>query len=72
MLFACAIDGEDETAIDLFVEVKVEVVERRLRIARLRLFAPPLQQPVTSTSELIGDRAGDQIDRRHRFGLSMQ
>jgi hypothetical protein len=63
---------EDETAIDLFVEVEVEVLQGPLRVAKLGLFAPALQKPPTSTGEFIGYQAGDQIDRRHRFGLSLQ
>jgi hypothetical protein len=34
---------EDKAAIHLLVEVEVEVVERLLRIAKLRLLAPALQ-----------------------------
>jgi len=34
---------EDQAAIRLLVEVKIEVVESHLRIAKLCLFPPPFQ-----------------------------
>jgi hypothetical protein len=54
---------EDQAAIHLLVEVEVEVVERLLRITKLRLLTSPLQQTLTSFGQLVGDRAGEQIFR---------
>ncbi len=55
---------EDQTSIQFLVEVKIEIVERLLWVAKLCLFSPPLQQPIASTSELIRNEAGDQIEGR--------
>src|ERR1035438_2507695 len=62
---------EDQTAIHFLIEVEVEVVERSLRITKLRLFSSPLEQPFAATSEFVGYQAGDEIDRRHRFRLGL-
>src|ERR1019366_7832337 len=62
---------EDQTPIRLFVEAEIEVVERFLRVTKLRLFPPPLQQPLASASEFVRDQAGDEIDGCHRFDLSL-
>jgi hypothetical protein len=50
---------EDQTAIHLFVEVEVEVVEGPERVAELGLFAPALQHAVGAAGEFIGDQAGE-------------
>jgi hypothetical protein len=42
-----------------------------VRIAKVRLLASAFQQSITPTGEFIRHQAGDQIDRRHRFGLSL-
>jgi hypothetical protein len=44
---------EDQTAIHLLVEVEVEVVEGPLRVAKLGLLGPALQQTIAATSELL-------------------
>src|SRR5882672_62633 len=62
---------EDQTTIHLLIEVEVEVVERSLRITKLRLFSSPLKQPFAATSEFVGYQAGDEIDGRHRFHLGL-
>src|SRR5271166_5906170 len=40
---------EHQAAVHLLVEGEVEVVEGSLRVAELRLFTSPLQQPITSS-----------------------
>jgi hypothetical protein len=61
---------EDQPAI-IFLLKQVEVFQRGMRIAKVRFLAPTFQQPITATSQFIGNEARDQIDRRHRFGLSL-
>ena len=51
---------EDETAIHLWVEGEVEVVERFVRIAKAGLFAAPLEQTVAAAGEFVGDHIRDQ------------
>src|SRR5258708_2167767 len=41
----------DQRAIHLLVEIKVKVVEGRVRVAKPRLFVLPLEQAVLSTQE---------------------
>ena len=62
---------EDQTAIHLLVEVEVEVIEGLLRVAKLGLLCPALQQAIAATSEFVGDQAGEEVDRGHGFGLSL-
>src|ERR1700689_1559794 len=47
---------EDQTAIHLWVELEVEVVELLVCVAELRLLVTPLQQPPAATGELVGDQ----------------
>ena len=47
---------EDQTAIHLLVEVKVEIVECGLWIAKPGFLSPALQQPVASASQFIGNQ----------------
>ena len=35
------------------------------------LFFSALQQSFAATSEFVGDEAGEEVDRRHGFGLSL-
>ena len=62
---------EDQAAIHLRVEIEVEVVERLVGIAEAGLFAPPFQEPVRAPRQLVGDERGEQVDRRHGFGLRL-
>jgi hypothetical protein len=62
---------ENQTAIHFGIEGEVEVIDGFLRIAKLGLLAPPFQQAVATTSEFVGDQAGDQIDGCHGFDLSL-
>ena len=62
---------EDQTAIHLGIESEIEIVQRLLRVAEGGLLAPPLQQPLAATHELIGDQTRNQIDGGHGFGLSL-
>jgi len=62
---------EDQTAIDLRVEIEIEIVQRLLRVAEGGLLAPPLQQALAASGEFIGDQTRDQIDGGHGFGLSL-
>src|SRR5215472_16646163 len=61
---------EDQTAVDLGIEGEIEIVQRLLRVAEGGLLAPPLQQALAATGELIGDQTRDQIEGGHGFGLS--
>jgi len=62
---------ENQTAIHLRIEGEVEVVQRLVWVAEGGLFAAPVEQPLTAPGQLVGDQARDQIDGRHRFGLSL-
>jgi hypothetical protein len=62
---------EDQTAIHLLVEVEVEVVDGCLRVAKLSLLGPALQQAIAATSELVRDQAGEEVDGWHGFGLRL-
>ena len=62
---------ENQTSIHLLVEVQIEVVEGFLRIAELRLFSPPLEQPLGSTHEFIRYQTGEEVDGGHRFRLGL-
>jgi hypothetical protein len=57
---------EDQTAIHLLVEVEVKVVEGSLRVAKLSLLGPALQQAVAATSEFVGD----QQERKSMGGMA--
>ena len=48
---------EDETAIHLLVEGEVEIVQRLLRIAELRLFASAFQQPRAAPVQFVRNQA---------------
>ena len=63
---------EDQTAIHLWIELEVEVVELLVCVAELRLLVAPLQQPPAATGELVGDQDGDQVDGGHVLRLSLQ
>jgi hypothetical protein len=62
---------EDQTPVHLLVKVEIEVVERHLRIAKLRLFASPFQQSVAAASQFIGYQTGKEVDGGHRFCLGL-
>ena len=62
---------EDQTTIHFRIEGEVEVVQRLVGVAERSLFAPPVEQPLAAPTQLVGDQARDQIDRRHRFGLGL-
>src|SRR5581483_544793 len=62
---------EDQAAIHLGVEVKVEIVERFLRIAKLSLLATAIEQTLAASGEFITNQAGDEIDGRHGLGLCL-
>jgi hypothetical protein len=62
---------KDQAAVHLLVEVEVEVVECLKRVAELGLLAAALQHAVGATGEFVGDQTRDQIQRGHRFGLSL-
>jgi hypothetical protein len=51
---------ENQTAIHLGIEGEVEVIEFFLRIAKLGLLAPPVQQAIAATGKFVGDQAGDE------------
>jgi hypothetical protein len=62
---------EHQAAIHFSVEVEVEVIESFVRVAELGLFFSSLQQSLATTSEFVGDEAGEEVDRGHGFGLSL-
>src|ERR1700680_1056277 len=62
---------EDQTAIHLGIEGEVEVIDGFLRIAKAGLLSPTFQQAVAATGEFVRDQAGDQVDGRHGFDLSL-
>jgi hypothetical protein len=62
---------EDQAAIHLLIEGKVEVIEGLLGVAELGLLCPPLQQALATPSEFVGDQTGEQVDGGERFGLCL-
>jgi hypothetical protein len=50
---------EDQTAIDLRIEIEIEIVEGLLRVAEGGLLAPPLQEALAAT--------GDSSETRHEI-----
>src|SRR5205823_13545036 len=62
---------EDKAAVHLLVEVEVEVIQYLLRIAECGGLSAAFQQAVTATTQFIRNQTGDQINRRHAFGLSL-
>jgi hypothetical protein len=62
---------EHQAAIHFSVEVEVEVIESFVRVAELGLFFSSLQQSLATTSEFVGDEAGEEVDGGHGFGLSL-
>jgi hypothetical protein len=62
---------EDQAAVHLLVEVEVEVIESLLRVTKLSLFFPSLQQSLAATSKFVGDQAGEEVDRSHGFCLGL-
>ena len=66
-------DGEvvDQGAIHLLVEIEIKAIERAIGIAEAGLFVPPLEQPILSAQELVGDQRRHEIDRREAIGLRL-
>ena len=62
---------EDQTAIHFRVEIEVELVESLLRVPELGQFAPPLEQSLAASAQLVADQTRDQIDRRHVRALGL-
>jgi hypothetical protein len=62
---------EDQTAVHLGIEGKVEVVERLLRVAKLGLLAATFQQAITAPHQFVGHQCRDQVDGRHGLGLGL-
>jgi hypothetical protein len=62
---------EDEGAVDLAVEVKVEGVERLAGVPEAGLRAPASEEPILAADELIGDERGDEIERHQPLGLGL-
>src|SRR5260370_42363241 len=60
---------EHQAAIHLRVEGEVEVVQSLMRVAEGGLFAPAIQESLTAAGQLVAPPTGDQIHRRHAFGL---
>src|ERR1700691_4744810 len=63
---------EDQTAVHLWVELEVEVIQLLVWVTELRLLVAPLQQSLAATGKFVGDQDGDQIDGSHGLGLSLQ
>ena len=61
----------DERPIHLLVEIEIEGIEGAVRITEARLFVPPLEEPVLSAQELVGDEHRHEIDRCELLGLGM-
>lgn len=55
----------------LGLKVKSKLSRFFLRIAKLSLFSPTFQQAIATAGEFVRDQAGDQVDGRHRFHLSL-
>src|SRR5215471_18424363 len=62
---------EHQAAVELWVELKIEVVERLVGIAEAGLFAATLQQPARPFGELVVDQSRQQIDGSHRLSLRL-
>ena len=63
--------SKHQAAIHLRVEGEVEVVQSLVRVAEGGLFAPAIQQSLAAAGKLVAHQTGDQIDRRHGFGLRL-
>ena len=63
---------EDQTAIHLWIELEVEVIQLLVGVTELRLLVAPLQQPLAATGKFVGDQDGDQVDGSHGLRLSLQ
>ena len=63
---------EDQTAVHLWIELEVEVIELLVCVAELRLLVAPVQQALTAAGEFIGDQDGDQVDGGHVLRLCLQ
>ena len=63
---------EDKTAVHLWIELEVEVVELLVCITELRLLVAPLQQSPAATGEFVGDQDGDQVDGGHSLCLRLE
>jgi hypothetical protein len=61
----------NQTAIDLGIEVEIELVEGFCGSRKPGEFAPPLQQSVGAARELVVDQACDQIDGCHGLCLRL-
>ena len=61
----------DERAIHLLVEIKIETVERAVRIAEAGLFMAPFKEPVLPPLQFIADEGGDQVERGEFLGLRL-
>jgi hypothetical protein len=61
----------DQRAIHLFVEIEIKAIERAIGITEGGLFVAPLEQPVLSAQEFIGDQRRHEIDRREAIGLCL-
>ena len=62
---------EDQTSVQLGIKGEIEVVESLVRITESGELAPPVQEPVRAAGQFVGDERGQQVDRRHGFGLRL-
>src|SRR5260221_9104538 len=60
-----------QAAIHLRVEGEIEVVQSLVRVAEAGLFAPAIQESLAAAGQFVAHQTGDQIDRRHGFGLRL-
>jgi hypothetical protein len=51
----------DQRAVHLLVEIEIEAVKRAVGITEACLFVPPLEEPILSAHEFVGDEHGDEV-----------
>jgi hypothetical protein len=61
----------DERAVHLAVEIEVEGVERLAGVAKARLLAPALQEPIATAGQLVADEHGEEVEWRQAFDLRL-
>jgi hypothetical protein len=68
---ACRGQLVEQGAIHFLVEIKVEAIERSIRIAEARLFVAPIEEPILATLQLVGDERADKIERHKLLDLRL-
>jgi hypothetical protein len=63
---------EDQTAVHLWIELEVEVIQLLVCVTELRLLVASFQQALTASGKFVGDQDGDQVDGGDGLSLRLQ